>query len=245
MAILTAQITRAQSISSESPITSPNSPVELSSLVGSPDLPPAPIPNVSFQPVLTTVPNTLYTPPNERQKFDNYASNAVGPVALAGAAFAGAIDQAFYFQRAWGQGWDAYGVRVAGNLGISMITATSQYSIAELTREDTAYYRCTCTGFGRRFVHAAISSVTSRRGDDGHRQFSLALTASPFIGPMVAANTWLSARNGVHLGVNMGEHNLMGQFAQDEALEFVYGGPHTLLGRLQRHIKMFSNSARQ
>jgi hypothetical protein len=32
----------------------------------------------------------------------------------------------------------------------------------------------------------------------------------------------------------MGLHNLMGQFGQDQALEFLYGGPHTVLGRVQR-----------
>jgi hypothetical protein len=242
---LVTQVACAQSLSPDSSVTKSTSGVELSSLVGSPSLPPAPVPSSSFAPALSTEPNSLYTPPTERQKFDDYAWNAVGPVAFAGAAFAGAIDQGFDFQHSWGQGWNAYGVRVASNLGISVITATSQYSIAEVLHEDTAYYRCTCAGFGRRFVHAAISSVSSRRGDDGHREFSAALTASPFIGPMVAANTWIPTHNGLHLGFSMGEHNLMGQFAQDEALEFVYGGPHTLLGRLQRHIKRFSNSAGQ
>jgi hypothetical protein len=34
----------------------------------------------------------------------------------------------------------------------------------------------------------------------------------------------------------MGGYNLLGQFGQNEALEFLYGGPHTLLGRIQRHV---------
>ena len=130
----------------------------------------------------------------------------------------------------------AYGARVGSNLGISLVTATAQYSIAEAFHEDTAYYRCTCAGFLPRFLHAAISTVASRRGTDGHTSFSIALTASPFIGPMVAANTWIPTHNGLNLGLHMGEHNLLGQFAQDEALEFVYGGPHTLMGHIQRRF---------
>jgi hypothetical protein len=34
----------------------------------------------------------------------------------------------------------------------------------------------------------------------------------------------------------MGGYNLLGQFGQNEALEFLYGGPHTLLGRIQRGV---------
>jgi hypothetical protein len=178
-----------------------------------------------------------YVPPTQSQKFHNFAWNALGPVAFAGSSFAAAIDQGFNFPHAWGQGADAYGARVASNLGISLVTATAQYSLAEAFHEDTAYYRCTCTGFLPRFWHAAVSTVASRRGEDGHRAFSIALTASPLIGPMVAANTWIPTRDGATLGFHMGVHNLMGQFGQDEALEFLYGGPNTLLGRIQRRFK--------
>ena len=177
-----------------------------------------------------------YVPPTESQKFHNFAWNALGPVAFAGSSFAAAIDQGFNFPHAWGQGADAYGARVASNLGISLVTATAQYSLAEALHEDTAYYRCTCKGFFPRFWHAAVSTVASRRGADGHTAFSIALTTSPFIGPMTAANTWIPTRDGATLGFHMGVHNLMGQFGQDEALEFLYGAPNTLLGRIQRRF---------
>jgi hypothetical protein len=198
--------------------------------------------------VLPPAPKTSpkrYVRPTQHQKFHDYAGNAVGPVAFAGASFAGAIDQGFNFPHRWGQGFGAYGARVASNLGISMVTATAQYSMSEAFHEDTKYYRCTCTNFSQRFFHAALSSVASRRGADGHLSFSPALTISPFIGPIVAANTWIPTHDGVHLGFSMGEHNLLGQFAQDEALEFAYGGPNTLLGKIQRHLKKFSRTASQ
>jgi hypothetical protein len=41
----------------------------------------------------------------------------------------------------------------------------------------------------------------------------------------------------------MGEHNLLGQFGQDEALEFFYGGPNTLLGRIRRCFLKKSSAA--
>lgn len=204
-----------------------------SSIFASADLPSTESVSTGASAVTSSV---MYVPPSEAQKFHNFAWNALGPVAFAGSSFAAAIDQGFNFPHEWGQGADAYGARVASNLGISLVTATAQYSLAEALHEDTAYYRCTCVGFFPRFWHAAVSTVVARRGGDGHASFSIALTASPFIGPMAAANSWIPTHDGANLGFHMGIHNLMGQFGQDEALEFIYGGPHTLLGRIHRRF---------
>jgi len=212
------------------PLDDGGGPVESSSIFPLAVVPPTPTLDVL---VSASVP---YVQPTETQKFHNFAWNALGPVAFAGSSIAAAIDQASNFPHQWGQGADAYGARVASNLGISLVTATAQYSLAEAFHEDTAYYRCSCMGFFPRFWHAALSSVAARRGSDGHYSFSVALTVSPFIGPMTAANTWIPSRNGPNLGFHMGAHNLMGQFGQDEALEFFYGGPRTLLGRLQHRL---------
>jgi hypothetical protein len=179
---------------------------------------------------------TTYVAPTEEEKFHNFAWNALGPVAFAGSSFAAAIDQSSNFPHEWGQGAGAYSTRVASNLGIGLVTATAQYSLAEAFHEDTEYYRCTCTSFFHRFWHAAVSTTTARRGEDGYVSFSVALTLSPFIGPMAAANIWIPSRDGPILGTRMGGYNLLGQFGQNEALEFLYGGPHTLLGRIQRHF---------
>jgi hypothetical protein len=212
------------------PLDDGNTPTESSSLFALAAVPSAPAPDI---PISSPA---LYVPPTETQKFRNFVSNALGPVAFAGSSFAAVIDQGFNFPHAWGQGEGAYGARVASNLGISLVTATAQYSMAEAFHEDTAYYRCTCVGFFPRFWHATVSTVAARRGSEGHTSFSIALTASPFIGPLTAANTWIPSRNGPTLGIQMGTYNLLGQFGQNEALEFLYGGPHTLLGRIQRRF---------
>jgi hypothetical protein len=180
--------------------------------------------------------NSPYVQPSSYDQFHRFIQNAIGPGAFAGSAIAGAIDQAADFPSRWGQGMNAYGARVASNLGISVVTASAQYSIAEISREDTKYYRCTCTGFLHRFEHAAFASAFSRHGEDGHYEFSPALTISPFIGPMVAANTWIPSSNGPRLGFRMGYHNLLGQFSQDQVIEFLYGGPNTLVGHIQKHF---------
>ena len=215
---------------STAPALDGDNPVESSSAVG--------LAITSSGPSLDVPPGSLvpYVQPTQAQRFHNFAWNALGPVAFAGSSFAAAIDQGFNFPHAWGQGADAYGARVASNLGISLVTATAQYSLAEAFHEDTAYYRCTCSGFFPRFWHAAVSTVAARRGADGHTSPSVALTVSPFVGPMTAANSWIPTGEGPTLGFHMGVHNLMGQFGQNEALEFLYGGPHTLLGRIQQRF---------
>jgi hypothetical protein len=213
---------------------------------GLPLLPSSPAPNIQDASIQGTSildnSSAPYVLPTEQQKFHNFLWNAIGPVAFAGSAVAGAIDQASDFPHKWGQGADAYGARVASDLGISLVTATAQYSMGEAFHEDTKYYHCTCTGFFPRFWHAAVSTFAGRRGTDGHTSLSIALTISPFVGPIVAANSWIPDRNGPILGARMGAFNLVGQFGQNEALEFFYGGPHTLLGRIQRYFSKNSPS---
>ena len=195
---------------------------------------PAPLPAASAN--LPTSPDA-YVAPSEQQRFHDFAWNAFGPVAFAGSAFASAIDQATDFPHQWGRAEDAYTVRVASNYGIGLVTATAEYSLAETFHEDTKYYRCTCNGFFPRLWHAAVSTVASRRGDGGDFSFSVALTASPFIGPMAAVRTWVpDDRDRLVVGFRLGSNNLLGQFAQNEALEFLYGGPRTLLGHIQHHF---------
>ena len=206
------------------------------------ELPDAPTPAIhhvaftSIAPRASDVSAGLYTRPTGQQIFRENISTAVTPGALADALFAGSVRRNLYLERAGETRWSSYRVRVARGLAAGMVTAAAQSSIAQALHEDTAYYRCTCTGLTRRFVHAAVSSVTARRGNDGHRTFSLALTASPFASSMLAANTWIPARNGRQLGLAMSEHVLLRRFVQDETLEFVRANPDSMLARFQARI---------
>jgi hypothetical protein len=190
-----------------------------------------------------TEPVVTYVRPTERQKIRNFAFDAFGPYAFAGAAIAGGFDQAETRPPEWGQGWDAYGVRVANSFGISLVTTSTRYGLAEAFREDTLYYRCGCRGFFPRLEHAMISTVTARRGSDGHRAFSFPAVAAPYAGTMTATLGWYPARFSPMDGFRMGSYNLLGQAAQNLAFEFIYGGPHTLLGRT--HIPVVSKISAQ
>jgi len=183
-----------------------------------------------------------YQRPSESLKLRNFVFDAVGPYPFIGAIGTGGIQQAYGTPREWGEGWDAYGVRVASNFGIALTTTTARYTLAEVFREDTLYYRCDCKGFLPRLEHAVISTVTARRGEDGHREFSVPAFVAPYAGAETAALGWYPGRYGPKDGFRMGNYNLLGQMGQNIALEFVYGGPHTLLNSM--HIPGLSGKGR-
>ena len=191
---------------------------------------------------LPSAPGVEYRRPTESEKLDNFVFDAVGPYPFIGAAGTAGIQQAYGTPHEWGEGWDAYGVRVASNFGIALTTTATRYGLAEVFREDTLYYRCECKGFLPRLGHALISTVTARRGDDGHREFSFPALAAPYAGAMTAALGWYPSRYGPKDGFRMGNYNLLGQAGQNIALEFVYGGPHTLLNTM--HIPGLSGKGR-
>ena len=187
-------------------------------------------------------PGVRYVRPTEREKLHNFVFDAVGPYPFIGAAGAAGISQASKKPPEWGEGWDAYGVRVASDFGIALTTTTVRYGLAEAFREDTLYYRCDCKGFLPRLGHALISTVTARRGDDGRREFSFPALAAPYGGSMAATLGWYPSRYGPKDGFRIGNYDLLGQAGQNVALEFIYGGPHTLLNSV--HIPGLSGKGR-
>jgi hypothetical protein len=181
-------------------------------------------------------PGQTYVRPTEKEKLRNFAFDAFGPYPFAGAIFVAGIQQGYGTPPEWGQGWDAYGVRVASDYGIALTTTTARYALAKVFHEDTLYYPCECSGLRPRLFHALISTVTARRGEDGHRVFSFAAFSAPYAGTMTAALGWYPDRFGPKDGFRMGNYNLLGQAAQNLALEFVYGGPHSFLVKKNIHV---------
>ena len=174
-------------------------------------------------------PIVVYTRPTEREKVRLFVFDAFGPIQIAKAALGAGVEQEGNSPPEWGKGWNGFGKRVGSGFGIQVATTTTRYGMAEIFREDTAYYRCECKGFFPRVGHALISTFTARRGEDGHTAFSFSGLASPYAGTMTAL-AWYPDRFGVQDGFRMGNYNLLGQGAGNLVLEFIYGGPHTLLG---------------
>src|SRR6202041_884184 len=189
-----------------------------------------------------------YYHPSEGDKLRNYAFDSFGPYAFLGSAFSAGIAQASTTAHAqnagippdWGQGWDSYGARFGSDFGINLITQTTRYSLAEAFRQDTIFYRCECTGFLPRLKHTLISSVTARKGEDGHRVFSIPALVAPYAGTEAAALLWYPSRYDAMDGFRMGNYNVLAQVGLNLALEFIYGGPHTLLSH--HHVPVISDA---
>jgi hypothetical protein len=173
-----------------------------------------------------------YVPPTERTKINNYAFDAFGPYPIAGAGVAAGVNQFTNSPPEWGQGASGFGKRLGSDFGIAAIGTTTRYGLAEAFREDTLYYRCECAGPFPRLRHAIISTLTGRRGEDGHRVFSFSALAAPYAGSMVAVYAWYPDRFGAKDAFRMGNYGLLEYMGGNIALEFFYSGPHALISRM-------------
>ncbi len=176
--------------------------------------------------------NPTYMRPTERTKANNYVFDAFGPYPIAGAAFTAGIGQLSNSPPEWNQGLKGYGGRFGSDFAIAAIGTTTRYGLAEAFKEDTLYYSCDCAGPLPRLRHAVISTLTGRRGEDGHRVFSFPALTAPYAGTVTAVYGWYPNRFGAKDAFRMGNYSLLGYLCSNVALEFLYGGPHALMSRM-------------
>ena len=179
-------------------------------------------------------PDLVYKRPTEKTKLRTYLFDAFGPYPIAGAAIVAGVNQSEGTPPEWGQGARAYGQRFGSNLVIAAVTTTTRYGLAKAFREDTVYYRCDCQGVLPRLRHAIISTVTARHGENGHRRLSFPALVAPYAGTMTAVYGWYPSRYGPEDALRMGNYNLLAFLGENVALEFIYGGPHTLFSHVHR-----------
>jgi hypothetical protein len=174
----------------------------------------------------------VYTRPTEKTKLHNYVFDAFGPYPLAGAGFAAGINQAYDTPPEWKQGAAGYSKRFGSNFGIAAVSTTTRYALAQAFKEDTVYYRCECKGIFPRLRHAVTSTLTARRGEDGHRVFSFPALIAPYAGTMTAVYAWYPSRYDGRDALRMGNYTMLGYVAANIGLEFIYSGPHSWLSRM-------------
>jgi hypothetical protein len=173
-----------------------------------------------------------YKRPTTTTKLHNYLFDAFGPYPIANAAVAAGINQESNSPPEWNQGVRGYSKRFGSNFAIIAVSTTTRYALAEAFREDTLYYRCECKGTLPRLGHAVISTFTARRGDDGHRVFSIPALVAPYAGTMTAVYAWYPNRYGAEDAFRLGNYSMLGYIGQNIVLEFFHTGPHSLLSRM-------------
>ena len=172
-----------------------------------------------------------YIRPPPSKTLRNYTFDAFGPYAIAETVLIAGLDQATNTPPEWRQGFVGYSERFGSDFGIGVVATSTRYGLAEAFREDTSYYRCSCTGFIPRLRHAALSTFTARRGEDGHRVFSVPSLVAPYAGAAGAVYGWYPTRYKAEDVLRMGNYSLLESVGGNIALEFLYSGPHALFSR--------------
>jgi hypothetical protein len=173
-----------------------------------------------------------YVRPTQKTKIINYTFDAFGPYPIAGAALVAGVNQFSNAPPEWKQGVEGYSRRFGSDYGIAAVATTTRYGLSEAFKQDAMYYRCECSGVFPRLSHAMISTLTARRGRDGHRVFSIPALVGPYAGSMTAVYGWYPDRYGAKDGFRTGNYSLLLYAGGNVALEFLYSGPHSLLSRM-------------
>jgi hypothetical protein len=173
-----------------------------------------------------------YVRPTQRTMIKNYIFSAYGPYPLAISAVGAGINQFNNSPPEWQQGIEGYAKRYGSNYGILAVGMTTRYALSEAMKEDAMYYRCECRGIFPRLSHALISTLTARRGEDGHRVFSVPALVAPYAGSSAAIYGWYPSRYGAKDAFRTGNYSLLAYAGGNVTLEFFYSGPHSLLSRM-------------
>lgn len=182
--------------------------------------------------VASVQPISNYTRPTQRAMARNYLFDAFGPYPLGGAAISAGFSQLDNAPPEWKQGAEGFGKRVGSAFGMAAIGTTTRYTLAEVLREDTLYYRCECRGVLPRTTHAVISTLTARRGRDGHRVFSYSSLVAPYVGASVALYAWYPDRYGVKDALRQGSYTSLIHMGGNIAIEFLFSVPQSFLSRM-------------
>jgi hypothetical protein len=192
----------------------------------------AEVPSGAAASVTAAQPELTYERPTQRTMASNYLFDAFGPYPIAGSAIVAGINQFSNAPPEWHQGVVGYSKRFGSDFGIAAVGTTTRYGLAEALKEDTLYYRCECRGVLPRMSHAVFSTLTARRGADGHRVFSFPALVAPYAGSMTAVYGWYPSRYGAKDALRVGSYSMLAYMGGNISLEFLYSGPHSFFSRM-------------
>lgn len=149
------------------------------------------LPDAPAVPTKTSGPApSTYSPPTQSERFKTYWLHTFGVTAILEAGVRGGIEQARDTPSGWPQGAEGYGDRFGSSMGQIAIRGTTQYLVADLFKEDLRFIPCRSSCPASKFKAALEDTFLARKGDDGHRAFSVARLFGPWTGSVVAINAW-------------------------------------------------------
>ncbi len=155
------------------------------------------------------------------QMLHKYVWSTLGFDGALSATMSAAFDQARASPTEWGPrgSVSGYGRRWVSDYAESAIGDGAKYAVAHFFHQDPSFYRCECTGFGRR-LHHAIDSPFMGRKRDGTRVLSAASLAGILTSHVVADATWYPAPLGTRDGLKHAGTGLLTKIAIDVFREF-------------------------
>jgi hypothetical protein len=165
-------------------------------------------------------PYDTYQFPTNRERFNRYVKDTVGPFRLARTAVAAGIDQWRDTPEEWEQGMKGYGKRFASSFSRSAIQQTITYGLDEALDQDSSFQRSNREGFFPRVKHAFLETVTSRT-KSGKRVLSAPRLAGVYGSGVIAAETWYPERYSYKDGLRMGTSTLLTGFGINLVREFI------------------------
>lgn len=158
---------------------------------------------------------------SDNQMLHKYVWSTIGFDGALSATVSAGIDQVRSSPTEWGPrtSVEGYGRRWVSNYAESAIGDGAKYAVAHFFHQDPSFYRCECTGFGRR-LHHAVDSPFMGRTRTGRRVLSAASLAGILTGHVVADATWYPAPLGTRDGLKHAGTSLLTKIGIDVIKEF-------------------------
>ncbi len=158
---------------------------------------------------------------SDNQMLHKYVWSTIGTDGMISASLSAGFDQVRSSPTEWGpQGSvSGYGKRWVSNYAESAIGDGAKYAVAHFFHQDPSFYKCQCTGFGRRLHHAVDSPFMGRKRD-GTRVLSAASLAGILASNIVPAATWYPTEGGTREGLKHAGTSLLTKIGIDVFKEF-------------------------
>ena len=155
----------------------------------------------------------------DHEMLHKYVWSTLGLDGAIGATLSSGLDQWKESPPEWDNSVRGYTRRWVSEYAESAIGDGAKYAVARIFHHDPSFYRCACTGFGRRLHHAVDSPFMARK-PDATRVLSAASLAGFLAGHVVSASTWYPAPLGTRDGLKHAGMSLVSKIAVDVFKEF-------------------------